>query len=273
MIIIKSHPTSFLFWNIHKKADNLHRAVCYARENNIDIISLCEMPDEFESSVQGYRLVTHFDPKCSDIGVYTLLTGGLHYFTEKPHYALLRLDELGINLVVMHLNALLYAKSTDYQYFDLNQALSDIERIESRYGDKRTVILGDFNFNLFDEKMLSPVFLNACLFKYQTVAEHRMIREVKKDFYYNPMLQVYKDCSADDVPKGTYYYKDADPVWHCYDHVLIKYPLVNSFVDESLHIVSQLGGEQLVENNKPSGNYSDHLPVIFQILIGGSENE
>ncbi len=241
--------------------------MCCAVENEIDFVALCEMPMMPATDIKGYHRIRHVDERNADIDVYAYCKGDFHYFKENSRYSLLRSDALGINLVVMHLNALMYPKATDYQINDLNRALSDVDRIELRYGDKRTIILGDLNFGLFDDKMLAFNNLNACLFKYQVADQKRTMREEQKDIYYNPMLQVYRDNPDGSVPKGTFYYYNAEPAWHCYDHILVKYPLVEAFDDKSLRIINQIGKKYLVKNNKTLKQYSDHLPIVFQLNL------
>ena len=61
------------------------------------------------------------------------------------------------------------------------------------------------------------------------------------------------------------YYKDTDIEWFCYDHVLMKYPLVKRFKNDSLQLVCMLEENYLVRDNKMVLGYSDHLPIRFEI--------
>ncbi len=258
----------FLFWNIHHQYANLVRSLEYSELNQIDVVALCEMPDIIpNTNIHGYSQIEHIDSACNDIGIFirTLVNGEKNYFREKPHFCLLRLNQFSINFLVMHLNSGLY-NSRDGRVLDISIARSDIERIEKKYGDKRTLIVGDMNIGLFDEEMLSFNGFNACFFKSELKKQTRTLHGEKRDLLYNPMLQVYKDSREQSVPKGTYYYNQP-PYWFCFDHILMKPELVPYFTDNSLTILGKLGDYPLITNNKPIKTVSDHMPVQFELEV------
>ena len=90
---------------------------------------------------------------------------------------------------------------------------------------------------------------------------------ITEDIYYCPLLQEYKDSDDDHLGKGTYYFEN-DPVgWLCYDYVLMKKQIMNRYKPNSFKILHALSSHPLVRENKPCLEYSDHLPITFELLF------
>lgn len=264
LYIIKAR---FLFWNIHKRQENIDLALEYGSKHCIDVIVLCEMPPFAINKSCFYSQVQHISNDCLEIGVFIKTEQNPEiktYFREKSHFCMLRLDSLNINLVAIHLNSQMYNSGKEIRINDIQMALSDIDQIEARYQDKRTLVVGDFNCAIWDEELLLFTNFNTRLFKYQMKAEGKTIHKNTLDTYYNPMLSVYKDNPNDNAAKGTYYYAGTSLQWLCYDQILMKKPLVNLFNDDELEILSKIDSIDLVKDNKPISTISDHLPLTFQ---------
>jgi hypothetical protein len=83
--------------------------------------------------------------------------------------------------------------------------------------------------------------------------------------FYNPM---WKFLSNEAPPYGTYFYDSGGIVnyyWHIFDQVIMRPQLIEAFDDDSLSIVTQIGGTSLLAKGKPDKQYSDHLPIFFSL--------
>lgn len=242
-------------------------------DEEITIIALCEAPPDFSfQSNCGFHLVEHIDDRHSHGDIQVIVRNEIttrYYYKEDSKFCLLRIEPVGINLMVLHLSSRLPPNSSEMQNADIGRALSAISRIEEKYGDKRTIIVGDFNMNPFDEKMMEFCGFNAKLFKNQIKQAARTIGGEKKDVYYNPMMLVYHDAKSSEEPRGTYFYDQVPPQWHCFDQALIKQHIVAAFDQDSLRILGKIGDEALMSNNKPNKKISDHLPIQFKLFFEG----
>ncbi len=264
-----SESVRFIFWNIHNNPDNLSRIVNYAIERDIHVIALCEagcIPKNlFTNDI--YRRIEYIYPD-NDCDIELLVKKDfiktINYYTENPRYNTIYINELDLILAIAHLNSEQSSGAKFYRQVDISNMLEIINRLEERVKNKKTIVLGDLNFGLFDDQMLSFPGLNARLFLSEMKKTSSM-HKVVKDCLYNPMLNVYHDNGDADTAKGTYYYKNALEKWCCYDHLLMKQPLVNRFIKNKLEIVSRIGSEPLIRNNKPIQSISDHLPIYFEL--------
>lgn len=270
--MIDSHLSSeehigFIFWNIHNNLQNISRIVELAATRNVYVIALSEVkniPNELIRNT-GYRKVDYINQKNShDIQLLINKSGiaASNYSVENARYNLIYLRNWDFILAIAHLNSERTPEARQYRQADILNMLEAINRLESSAKCKNTMIIGDLNFGLFDEQMLSFPGLNTRLF----LSEMRMssrIHENEKDCYYNPMLNLYCDNSNEHIAKGTYYYENALEKWCCYDHVLMKQPLIKYF--KKIEILSCLSSEMLVNNNKPIQTISDHLPIYFEL--------
>ena len=263
----ENRPIRILFWNIKRSAVNVERILKYGRAEEIDIILLCETPFDFSTKdLFGYRKLEHYDIN-NKRGIEVFLRDKTKdpktYYKEKKRYCLFRSVAEEISIIVAHLNSDRTPNAKKYRDADFYSLMEDIKSIETRY-DENVLLVGDFNINLFDDKMFSILGLNARLFRYQMEKKVARVHEIERDLFYNPMLQIYKDSFDGSLPNGTYY-KDTDIEWFCYDHVLMKYPLVKRFKNDSLQLVCMLEENYLVRDNKMVLGYSDHLPIRFEI--------
>ena len=194
-----------------------------------------------------------------------------YYHKEDSRFCLLRVEPIGINLVVVHLTSRSDPNHCEGQRADISRALGAIARMEEKYNDKRTMVIGDYNMNPYDAQMLDFTGFNARLFRHQMRCPTRALHGETHDIFYNPMMLVYHDAKSENQPRGTFFYHQVAPQWFCFDQVLMKQPLVSCFNPDSLQIVSKIGNEVLTNGNKPKKVISDHLPISFEIE-GGNIN-
>lgn len=149
----------------------------------------------------------------------------------------------------------------------LRRAVEYVNWVESGLAHKRTVLLGDFNANPFEEAIASADGLHAIPMKSVSGRTYRDVEKTRYEFFYNPMWSCY---SVRNSPPATYYfYKYAahELFWHMLDGVVIRPELLDCFPENELRILSQAGTRPLVT---PAGmpdidRASDHLPVLFRL--------
>lgn len=270
--VVDNRTIKFLFWNVHRNVDNIFRIIDYSGTNHIDVIALCEAP-EFQIQNSGqYIKLEHYDldkKRQIEVLVASDRFKTRTYFREDYRFCTIRLECIDVNIVVVHLNSQLYENNEELRDVDIDNIHGVVERIEKRYDSKNTMIIGDFNIGLFDRQMLSMIGLNARLFRYQMEKGTLTKHGVTRDLYYNPMLSLYSDTTEPYRAKGTYFYESSKIQWHCFDHVLLKKPLLERYNVHKLQILSSLGDYPLIWNNRPIATVSDHLPIYFELMNGG----
>jgi hypothetical protein len=148
-----------------------------------------------------------------------------------------------------------------------------VRLLETRFGHRRTVILGDLNANPHDPAVLSADGLHAIGVKLIRGQIDRAIRNAgRMDFFYNPTWRLYGSDPTGDAAAGSYYYHDGydvnEPFWHLLDQVLIRPEYADRLPPDELRILTVSGPTALVDaQGCPDSNTgSDHLPVVFRLL-------
>lgn len=264
----------FIFWNVHRNKDNISKLLDYSWNNNIDVVIICEEPDAWdrECVLDHYRIVKRIVPDTA-AGIEVFIRNDNpappHYFRENRRHATLCLKDWNINLVVAHLNSNMTPNAKDIRTLDIQSMVNDLDRIEEISGSKHSLIVGDLNIGLFDEQMSSIIGLNARLHRYQMQRPTVTVHECTRDLFYNPMIKVYQDTENPNMPKGTHFYRGKPEQWFCYDHVLMKKPLMPRFDSDRFQVLACLGTERLVSDNVMRIDISDHLPLYFEIRNNG----
>lgn len=273
-----SNIVGFAFWNVHRVQKNIDRIINLGISEDFSVIAVCEAPSNMELMANsGYHLVEHIDnrAKQGDIQVFVKDTAvsTQYYYKEDSRFCLLRIEPIGINLVVVHLTSRSDPNYCEGQRADISRALSAIARMEEKYNDKRTIVIGDYNMNPYDAPMLEFTGFNAKLFRHQMRNASRTLHEDRHDLFYNPMMLVYHDAKSENQPRGTFFYHQVAPQWFCFDQVLIKHSLLSCFCPDSLQIVNKIGNEELTKGCRPKKVISDHLPISFEIVNKGGKTD
>jgi hypothetical protein len=263
------------FWNINAKVSP-GMIAALAREWDVDILILAENetdPFELQKKLNADVDRLYFpDPGLS--GRLTILTrfqtDRTCFVLEAPgvairHYRL----PLGESFLVaaVHLGSKLWNKTED-QVFAAVELADYIRVAEERGGHSRTIVIGDLNMNPFESGVVGSGGLHGVMDRRIASAGSRMIREKAHMFFYNPMWSKFGDVGPS--PPGTYFYPDGSDVryfWHMFDQVLVRPALLNSISDESVSIVSRVGGvDLLTKRGRPdTAVASDHLPIICRL--------
>lgn len=273
----------FLFWNVGKKSiGNLVGSI--AAERDIDLIVLAECSTPLET----LRELNRTSPR--NYFHSPSLTGKIHTYSCLPQGSITPLVEysgLAIHqvhppigkdflLVGVHLPSKMHMNSDD-QLLECTTLVRKITSFEQRVGHCRTIVVGDFNLNPFEEALVAAHCFHAASSRPIAARRQRIIRGESYQFFYNPMWNHFGDRGPS--PPGTYYYERSAPTdlfWNMFDQVLLRPEVMDQFDDNSLEILTSVGGYSLLNTNgrpnKSAG--SDHLPIFFSlnfILNGGSD--
>ena len=269
---------SFLFWNINKKP--LLESIAWLVHNNeIDVLILAESE---LNDVDILKSINLRDKPC-----FTIMPPGLPsrikmYSRFSHHFIKPISDGSGIAirqiippigpdilLVAAHLPSKLHLKDQD-QILNCTSFAKMIEETEDRIGHTRTLIIGDLNMNPFESGMIGAAGIHAVSDRRIASKGTRQVDGKPYRYFYNPMWNYFGDTPP--KPCGTYFYDTGTQVnfyWNIFDQVLIRPELLNTFSDENLRIITQIGSNSLLSKlGRPDSNFaSDHLPILLTLNI------
>lgn len=263
---------NILFWNLGKK--NLTNLVCKAAAQlPIDVIVLIE--SGLSSDLMLGALKSNASP-----GYHMPMAtkGRFHLFNRD---AKLNFSEVyGGNRISLRQTSsagtellLGFVHLVDKRNFDsmsqMTQAgllIGDIKRAEEKQKHSRTVIVGDFNMNPFDNVMNAVGGMNAMMTKNCVQAGSRKFQGVEYGFFYNPMWNLLGDRTPG--PPGTFYHSNSGKGhfgWNMLDQVLLRPSAIPWFND--VRILTEIGGSSLnTEMGRPSrSRASDHFPLLVTL--------
>jgi len=155
-----------------------------------------------------------------------------------------------------------------------------VKNLEKKTKHDRTIIMGDFNMNPFEDGIVGAEGLNATMSRYVAEKEDRTVDKVKYPFFYNPMWSFFGDSTHADhppsspthEPPGTCYYRAGESRWHywnIFDQVLLRSSLLPLFNNKDLQIVTSDGTTRLIDTDglPESTLLSDHLPIVFRLDV------
>lgn len=268
---------NFVFWNLGRKL--LAKSVGQlARESNADVLILAETPERPNRIIDNLRQydgdfsIDNITPSRRGISLYYR-----GYTISRLKDArfwtvyLMDLDEDPIIVVAVHMPAKFSRGYTEtssrlFRFQELNQ---EIIKTEEEFETNRTIVIGDFNQNPFDEEMIHLNSLNAVMDP--DIASQISCEREEQSFkyFYNPMWSIY---GRTKPPFGTYFYRESEYVryyWHVIDQVLLRPDLIPSLGNIPPKIVTEVGGKSILKSNgRPDKNrFSDHLPILMELDI------
>ena len=141
--------------------------------------------------------------------------------------------------------------------------MNDIKNLETSFKCNRTVIIGDFNANPYDDELLAMSAFNSVLFKDEILRSgSRTVDGITYRRFYNPILHYI---SEDSKMYGSFYHAQGSstPIWHCLDQVLVSKSLANNVTN--MKYIKTIGGTNLITRIRPNSKISDHLPLVVTI--------
>ena len=172
-------------------------------------------------------------------------------------------------LIAVHLRSKLYQHPAD-QPFAAARLGRLIDRMESRAGHRRTVVVGDLNMDPFESGVVAADGLHAVMTRSIALKLRRQVEGEDRHFLYNPMWNHFGD--RNPSPPGTYYLGPSGYTsyfWHMFDQVLVRPDLLPYLDDASVRILTQIGNTSLLtgEGVPDKNQYSDHLPLVFDLNV------
>ncbi|WP_207736128.1 hypothetical protein [Fusibacter ferrireducens] len=139
-----------------------------------------------------------------------------------------------------------------------------IKKATANHNTTKSIIIGDFNMNPFDDGMTLVTGFNAVMCPNIAKKIRRTYLKKDYDFYYNPMWDIMGKSSSN--VKGTYYYTNTmeSLYWNTFDQVLFSGSLLSDIIINEIKVIDHLGDTSLTTalSNKPNFKvYSDHLPI------------
>lgn len=150
----------------------------------------------------------------------------------------------------------------------------------------RTVVVGDFNMNPWEEGMVLPDAFHAVgWFDLASRGQTKVLWGKEYPYFYNPTPLQYNPIPAREDksrvrPGGTYAFSTGNyhivRRWNLFDQILLRsaaleyWPL--NHPDDCLRILHKAGNLELIHTKEPksepepdSKHYSDHLPILFRL--------
>lgn len=269
---------TFLFWNLHRNSQIAPLLERVATLHRVDVAAFAECPFSPNDLIvalgviegKGFRshegrqnrriIVAVREPVgCSDPVAES------RYLTVRPLNLPGRPELL---LAAMHGISLLEA-----EHIDLNEeaviAAGLLRNAEENRGHNRTVLLGDFNLNPFDQGMAKASGFHAVMSRDVARDEYRRVRFNKYPTLYNPMWGRLGDLTPG--PPGTYFFDKAQHLryyWNTYDQAMIRPSLLAYFRPNGLEVLDRIGNTRLLTEGVPDPLIaSDHLPVVLRLEL------
>jgi hypothetical protein len=217
-------------WNTAKKpiARILRKIV---QEHDINVLILLERGETIVTLLEALGSDTDepwFSPwgLCERVTVLTRFSDTfVSVLSEGQRYTLRRVALPGIPdllLGAVHLNSRLHQNESS-QTLATCELADEVERVEEQLGHRRTILLGDFNMDPYDDGMVGAGALHAMMSRRTALLGSRTIGRKNYQMFYNPMWALLGD--RDTGPPGTYRYWSSEHIcreWHMFDQVLLR---------------------------------------------------
>ncbi len=271
-----------LFWNTGKRpVIGLLREL--SRLRDVDILVLAEMAVSMEDVVNRLNEGAEQCYFCAQERLPRSVRRPLHVLARLTEDRVLALqDGAGLTakrvlpiigpdftIVAVHLRSKLF-QSEDDQAFQAASVHSDIEAIEAQVGHRRTLLIGDFNMDPFEQGLISFDCFHAVMSRRTALRQSRTIDGRERFFFYNPMWNLLGDHPPS--PPGSYYRAGSartEYFWHSFNQALLRPDLLDYFRDTGIEVLTRIGERSLLTRNGiPDRNAgSDHLPLLLELSI------
>ncbi len=257
----------YFFWNVRgKKVNYLLEKLIVSKK--YDIVILCEYYDDInelidELAEKNINMLNVTTPGCERITILSNRKCKTGFSDSHFTIKLFKMSQNDIKIVVsLHLQSQMY-NSDSTRRAELETIRVKVEELEEKYNTNKSIIVGDFNANPFDNCMIDATGMHAISSREVVNKIERTISGKSYKMFYNPMWNKFGDF---DKPSGTYFYRKADMnilFWNIFDQVVIRPQLIDKFRNEELNIVTKIDDIELLKNDRIQ--ISDHLPIEFLI--------
>lgn len=252
-----------LFWNLNKK-DLTSLIIELSQAKDIDLIMLAETENLNVNGIEQLKDKYDFIWGLDECLVLCLAKKNIviSQIQSFKRYILFncKKDDFCFNLIGVHLESQM-PQQNDSRAITITEMKNAIASAEGENHNNKTIVVGDFNLNPYDNQMTSYAYLHAVSFK--DLIKKDFIKHDNKIYkkFYNPMLSLI---SEDSKIYGSYYYSDPQNIyWHFFDQCLLRKEMLSNF--QSVEIVKNINDINLIKDNKPDINISDHLPIIVYL--------
>lgn len=271
-----------LFWNINKCGNDFIaklQDVC----SDVDILLLAEsrIDDTVISDTLGLNKIpfkSDFDEGEYTPKIYSRLKSPvLEHYSSSPSkrmcFYTLRTKEYG-EIILVNLHFPSKASYDGANQLSIAATYSQwIREIELLRKHIKTIVVGDFNMNPFEDGMIQPHAFNSTLSAEIARNSPRTFHYEKYDVFYNPMWNWLGDknheTGNDKIP-GSHFFKTTTDVsqiyWNVFDKVIVRPDLIDAIDYSSLKIIETISINDLV-SKKNSNTSTDHLPLTFTLKI------
>lgn len=267
---------NLMFWNIHKNENAFPFIAEAIRQYEVDIFVLAEMPDDI-----NYRLQAQIP---DEYAFQELSTDKVKVrFIHNSRVSMFAIGDVPLgrgamlsvyvdgadpfNLVGCHLFDPINNDKGDKYNFARDFSIFIREK-EVLLSNHKTIVIGDFNMNPFEEGMAAAYGFNAVMDKRVALKGYRKYKNIEYPFFFNPM---WLFLGHPTHTNGTIYHNDGKGVvyyWNIYDQVLIRPQLIDGFNHDDLKIITKIGDSNLLTKNKlVNRGVSDHLPLFLTLKI------
>lgn len=268
---------TFLFWNLYKKClvPTLKDII---EHYDVDVVILAECTFRTEELIYvlNDKKVMYFPEnglaKCKKIRIITkfhpMLLAPIY---EEERFSIRKLilpNKESILIVGVHIPDKSHDVA-DNQLMICQRLRDSIEKMEKEHLIDKTLIVGDFNMNPFDQGLVSPIGLNAVMSERIAQTKSRIVNNKDYQYFYNPMWSFFGDI-GNNVEGSYFYRKNANLPWNVFDQVLLRPSLIPNFDKDSLSFLNYTGKESILTNEMlypDKVKYSDHLPLIFKLKL------
>ena len=268
---------NILFWNTYKNNHKSGIDDCLIElviDKRCDIIILAEYHDDVRYLCRQINNISNVEyvpiPNnggCEKIKGFINKKYRIENINEQHRYQIIKIETVSYKLLIgmIHNISKLHA-SDDQQKENLRFFNHDVCEAEKSNKTKNTLIIGDFNANPFEVSCVSADTIHAIPYIQEVKKKSRTVQGREYEKFYNPM---WKFLGMREIPYATYYYNNSGLInyfYNIFDQIIIRPQLLNSFVDESLAIITNTLKHNLLTGHKPNKEYySDHLPIFCTI--------
>lgn len=253
-----------LFWNL-KRNPNEKWVAEALKENDIDIAVFAEYAGtsfpKVKNLLEGNYQYHDGYGGCEKISLVAKTCISVQIRREQNRYTIYSCtgDEGSYIIAGVHLPAPPTASSSDRKDI-IRDLVLDVCEQENTAKNRRTIVIGDFNCNPFDEEIIEKSAMNAVLFK-KLIDSQEVITHQGKKYrrFYNPTIHYLSESTH---TYGSIYCAsgNAQIYWNSFDQVMVRKEISDTL--KNVMYLTSINGKSLIKDIRPNDSISDHLPLL-----------